>query len=215
MNYKAIQKTDFYKDTYLKIAELKKDFAVNHSFLHINHVINNAKKLAKTFSLNKQQRRLLYIACALHDVGYLEGREEHAQNGSKIAQEFLLKNKFNEKDTKIICDAIANHGGKSQDALIDPVSMCLAIADKLDFTRTRYKRSLLKKEKADIFCSIVSNDLSICENTIVMTINVLNKFSIEGYENEYFGIKLKNFLNLLSNYLHCKLKIQYNYVDKK
>ena len=45
MNYIDILNSDFFKQTYLQIEELKKDYPVNHGFIHIHNVINNSKKL--------------------------------------------------------------------------------------------------------------------------------------------------------------------------
>ena len=65
MDYKEILKSDYFKETYAKIEELKKDFYVNHGFIHINGVINNAKYLADLFCLNpKQKESILDMASA-------------------------------------------------------------------------------------------------------------------------------------------------------
>ena len=77
MDYVDILKSDYYKETYSKIEELKKDFYVNHGFIHIDGVIKNADYLADLFCLTRKQKELLLIASALHDVGYLMGREDH------------------------------------------------------------------------------------------------------------------------------------------
>ena len=41
MNYIDIQNTDFFQNSYSKIEELKKDFPVNHGFIHIKNVIKH------------------------------------------------------------------------------------------------------------------------------------------------------------------------------
>ena len=39
MNYLDIVNSDYFKETYSKIEEMKKDFPVNHGFIHVNNVI--------------------------------------------------------------------------------------------------------------------------------------------------------------------------------
>lgn len=209
MKYTEILKSEFYKETYEKIAELKKDFAVDHSFLHIQHVIKNAKKLSKTFNLSNKQKNLLYIACCLHDIGYLEGRENHAQNGSLIAREFLKKHNIKECDIDVICSAIANHGGKEEKDFYDKVSLCLTIADKLDFIGSRYNEKLMTVEKAKNFKNIISNDLSLQNNSLILKIFVTSNFDSKKFEEEYFGVKLFNFLNLVCKTLNYNNKVEY------
>lgn len=209
MNYRDIQKTQFYKDTYSTIAELKKDFSVNHSFLHVNHVVAQAKKLANLFDLDNNQRRLLYVACVLHDIGYLEGREEHAKNGAICARKFLTENNFDPKDIDIICSAIANHGGKRESDLDDTLSMCLCIADKLDFCKTRYNRHIPGHEVNQTFLGIERNTLKFCNNVLVLEVFVNKKFSREYFLNDYFGKKLNTFLGLVAAKFRTTYEIKF------
>ena len=58
MNYQDILESKYFNETYAKIEELKKDFCVNHSFIHINGVIKSAKYLADLFCLNFKQKEL-------------------------------------------------------------------------------------------------------------------------------------------------------------
>ena len=43
----------------------------------------------KEFIFN--QKELLLIACTLHDIGYLEGRDDHALSGGILAEKYLKK----------------------------------------------------------------------------------------------------------------------------
>jgi len=198
MNYKDIQNSKFYKDTYTKIEDLKKDFYVNHGFLHIDHVLKNAKRVANEFNLTRKEKQLLYMACCLHDVGYLDGRDDHALNGSIIARNFLEQNKVKLSDIDIICNAIANHGGKRSDDFLEPVSKCLCIADKLDFVRSRYDKSLAPREIANLFLSVKDTRFLIENDKYIIEIYAERNFSESAFLDDYFGKKLVAFLKLLS-----------------
>lgn len=209
MNYKEIMNSEYYYATYSRIAEIKKDYPVDHAFLHIRHVVTYAKKLAKIFKLSNHQRKLLYIACALHDIGYLDGRENHAKSGSERAEIYLTKlNKLPKKDIEVIVSAIANHGGKEVLDFSEPVSMCLAIADKLDFVGSRYKNTNPKYDCSN-YKKIVKNEFVLKDNKIQLTIFIKNGFNIEEFNTSHFGIKLKKFLDLLSLYLGIPNEIEF------
>lgn len=207
MNYKDILKSNYFKETYSKIKELKKDFPVDHSFIHINNVIEYGKMCASLFNLDKKQKNLLLIACCLHDIGYLSGRDNHAFNGSVLAIEYLLNNGFNEIDTNIICKAIANHGGKEESNLTDLISLCLAISDKLDFTSSRYNILKLDYPNNEIFPFIKKNILSYKNNNLTLLIITKKGFNKDLFiESNYYN-KLTNFFNLVSGVLHSNFKI--------
>lgn len=212
MNYKEIMNSEYYYATYSRIAEIKKDYPVDHAFLHIRHVVTYAKKLAKIFKLNNHQRKLLYIACTLHDIGYLDGRENHAKSGSERAKVYLTGlNKFSLNDIELISSAIVNHGGKELSAFSEPVSMCLAIADKLDFAGSRYKNTNPKYDFSN-YKKIVKNEFVLKDNKIQLTIFVKNGFNIEEFNTSHFGIKLKKFLDLLSLSLGVPNEIEFKII---
>lgn len=212
MNYKDIMNSEYYFTTYSRIAEIKKDYPVDHAFLHIRHVVMYAKNLAKIFKLNNHQRKLLYIACTLHDIGYLDGRESHAKSGSERAKVYLTGlNKFSTSDIELISSAIVNHGGKELSDFSEPVSMCLAIADKLDFAGSRYKNINPKYDFSN-YKKIVKNEFVVIDGKIQLTIFVKNGFNIEEFNSGHFGTKLKKFLDLLSLSLGVPNEIEFKII---
>lgn len=209
MNYIDILNSNYFKETYSKIEEMKKDYPVNHGFIHVFNVIENAKRLADTFKLTKKQKELLLIACTLHDIGYLEGRDDHALNGSVIAEKYLNKLGFKEEDIFIICNAIKNHGGKKTEDFTETVSMCLAIADKLDFIGKRYDKTRLKEEYLEIFPNILDTNLEYKNNELTLKIIVNNKFNLSAFQESNYFNKLTIFFNLLSEVLNSKYNVKY------
>lgn len=209
MNYLDIINTDYFKETYSKIEELKKEYPVNHGFIHINNVIENAKKIAITFKLDNHQTNLLLIAAFLHDIGYLQGKDDHAYNGCILAKDILKKWNFNDNDITIISTAIKNHGGKKDDEYNDIISMCLIIADKLDFINTRYDTTRLKEEYLKTFPYIMDTFIEYNNNEITLNIVINKEFSIDTFNSSSYYNKLNNFLNLLSKRLISTYKIQY------
>ena len=55
MNYSDILNSKYFIEIYTKIEEMKKDYPVNHGFIHINNVIRNAKRLVNIFLDNEDE----------------------------------------------------------------------------------------------------------------------------------------------------------------
>lgn len=213
MNYTDILNSEYFKETYTKIEELKKDYYVNHGFLHINGVIENAKYLAEVFSLDLRQKELLLVASVLHDIGYLMGREEHAKNGGILAYEYL-KGKMSDADVKLVCDAISSHGGKCDEDYLSPVSRCLILADKFDFSKVRYKDDGKEHSSLPLFKSIEKVHLRKENlNNYKLDIYSTNKNLFDGIEDNYFFKKLFEVFARFKKV--CNYNIELNILDYK
>ena len=209
MNYKDILKSEYFKAVYTEIEELKKDFCVNHGFLHVNSVIKNADYLADLFELTPKQKELLLIASTLHDIGYLKGREGHAQNGGVLAREYL-KGKLLVEDVELICNAIACHGGKKESDYVCPISMCLILADKLDFTKRRYQDDGKEHKDLPMFLTIEKILLTkLSENDFVLKIYTTNKSYYDNLESSYFFDKLFGVFRKLEKVCGYKIKVEF------
>ena len=207
MTHQDILKSKYFKQTYTQIEELKKDFYVNHGFIHIDGVINNAKYLADLFCLSDKEKELLLIASALHDIGYLMGREGHAKNGGILAYEYL-KDKMPKQDVDIVCNAIASHGGKLEDDYCHPVSMCLILADKFDFCKQRYTDDGKEHTSLPLFLSIEKIELTKeSENNYKLNIYTTNKELFNNLEDNYFFKKLLEVLEKLNKVWNYKVEI--------
>ncbi len=212
-SYKDILKSNYYKETYTKIEELKKDFYVNHGFIHIKNVTNNAEYLADLFCLDSRQKELLLIASVLHDIGYLKGRENHDVNGSVLAYEYL-KNLMPKEDVDLICSAIASHGGKNDEDYINPISMCLILADKLDFTKDRYKDDGKEHVNLPLFLSIEKIMLTKDDiNNFTLKIYTTSKPLFDNLDDNYYFKKLFEVLRKLKNI--CNYDVKINFIDCK
>lgn len=202
MNYKDILKSDYFKATYTQIEEMKKDFPVNHGFIHIRNVLAHAKELAREFGLTNPQRKNLYIACVLHDIGYLGGRKDHAESGAILARECLSKCGLKQTDISVICSAIALHGGKDKAAFLCPVARCLAIADKMDLTRDRYDQANPSYD-VSIFDNIYKSNFKVTDGGLCLTLTVSPAFDEAAFLSTYFGQKLTAFLALAATTLNA------------
>lgn len=210
VDYKEILNSRYFIKTYSKIEKKKKNFYVNHGFVHINNVLKNAERLVDVFSLTEREKNMLFVACLLHDIGYLKNRDNHAFYGAVLARKYLKNKAFCKHCVEKICDAISSHGGKNESDYDDVVSRCLIIADKLDFVSSRYNENLLEDEnKRKIFLNVVDTFLKYKDNCVSLCIVISKNFDKVLFENSKYYLKLVSFLELLCKKLTCGYCIKY------
>ena len=129
----------------------------HYGIIHTLSTIEYAKQLAECFSLTDHEKRLLYIACALHNVGHLNGKSLHAQTGAEMAKAYLRKAGMDIKDINTVGGAIASHLGRRGDNFYDSVSACLILADKMDFGSTRVKPYFEPLSREDAVCKSITS----------------------------------------------------------
>lgn len=205
LTYKDICKSDYFKEKYAKIEELKKDFPVNHGFVHVSHVLKNAKRLAKLFNLDKKDAQLLLIAASLHDIGYLDNRDNHPQSGAVLAKEYL-KDKLPEEDLSKVCLMIASHGGKHKDDYQNLCCICMILADKLDFIASRYDKEKIY-DRHKIYLTIKATEIVKCKNYYQLVIKTTNKSLFSNISEHHFFQKLQDVLNKIYEYGGIRIEI--------
>ena len=135
---------------------LKQGEAKYYGMLHTLSTIEFAKQLAICFDLSAHEEDLLYMACALHNIGHLHGKTLHAQTAAEMAKTYLKKHDVNLKDINTICSAIKSHLGKANDNFYDNVSACLILADKMDFGATRIKADFKNLSDEERVCKNIT-----------------------------------------------------------
>ncbi len=135
---------------------LKQADAKYYGMLHTLSTIEYSKQLAECFNLTPHEQELLFIACALHNVGHLHGKTLHAQTAAEMAKAYLKKHEMNLKDINTICSAIKSHLGKANDNFYDNVSACMILADKMDFGATRIKANFEDLSAEDKICKQIT-----------------------------------------------------------
>lgn len=113
--------------------KLSKEF-IYHNYVHTLRVFKSTKEIIDNSSFTDEESLILKLAALLHDVGYIVSREEHEEEGARIAAAFLTKEGLDAKLVdqiaqtiratkmgvtpsneleKVLCDADASHFAKS------------------------------------------------------------------------------------------------------
>lgn len=102
-----------------------------HSILHINDVMESAKKLAALENIQEHDRNLLFTAVAFHDSGFIYQVNDHELKGCEIVREVLPNFDYNDEEIAIICNMImATKIPQSPKSLLDEI-ICDADLDYL------------------------------------------------------------------------------------
>ena len=148
---------------YSRIEVLKQNDPKHYGYIHTLCTLEYAKQLAECFDLSESEKNLLLIACALHNIGHLNGKTLHAQTGAEMAKGYLKKHNMSADDIKIVCSAISSHIGRRGDNFYDNVSACLILADKMDFGASRIKPYFEPLDDEDEICKTIS-DVEVLRN---------------------------------------------------
>ncbi|SHM83794.1 Pycsar system effector family protein [Polaribacter sp. KT 15] len=127
---------------------------VYHNLAHTQRVVESVKEIAESLKLDNIALENLVIAAWFHDIGYVEGSDNHEQKSIKIAAKFLKENNFDEKRIQVVSEVILatemNSVPKNilEEIIRDADCAHLASKDFIDYTsllRREWELSLEKK----------------------------------------------------------------------
>lgn len=67
---------------------------IYHNFNHTLRVVNSVRTIGGAEGLKAEETEALILAALFHDVGYIEGPENHEQRSSMMARDYLLENNY-------------------------------------------------------------------------------------------------------------------------
>ena len=79
---------------------------IYHNFNHTLRVVNSVKTLIEAEKINEADAEMLLISAWFHDAGYVQGYENHEDNGIKIVTQFLNENNYDPQKIEQIAKLI-------------------------------------------------------------------------------------------------------------
>ena len=115
-------------------------FDAAHREDHVRSVIGQCEKLGKFYDVNHE---MLYVAAAYHDLGLVDGREQHhISSGSIVREDKELRRWFSEDELETIAQAVEDHRASSQEPPRDIYGRILAEADRQIDPETIIRRTV-------------------------------------------------------------------------
>ena len=109
---------------------------LNHGLNHIINVTNIMDRLTDVIGIYDEEKNDLLIAAVLHDIGQVDGRQNHGLKGKVFTQNYL-NGKISDARLEKIVSAIEFHSQKDNMDDLPLFTNLITFADKMDFT---YKR---------------------------------------------------------------------------
>ena len=203
MNYIDILNNNKVIENYNKIDDIN-PYPFNHGLKHVKNVCKIMDKLCSTLDITGEEKEALLIASALHDIGQVDGREEHGRK----AKEFLIE-KFgselkNNKYYNDILDAIEYHDNPCN--LEFPLfTLLVQFCDKMDFSKDRLEDNY--RDKFRYYCYENIDKVDFIYTDDVFGINIITR-NIDNFAElflkENFSKKVINAVLALAQKLNRK-----------
>lgn len=171
-----------------------------HNLQHTINVVTAAEIISTAEGLDKKERSIIIVAAWFHDVGYINGSEEHEENSAKIAAEYLFSKGVNTGDIQIIRELILSTRHPQQPLTVAAQVIC--DADLLHLADNDYdeKNALLRKE-----WRATKNDTCSDENWLIRNITFLsNQRYFTSFCRDNFEKKKQKNLKKLKKQLQNK-----------
>lgn len=208
--FEQIKNDPYIINLYNEIELLEQDGGLwhNHSFLHINSVINTVETILLKLNYSEDIIERAKVAALLHDIGCIKGKEDHAKRSYDMAKEYFIKNNIETNDNDEILEAIKLHGTKEK--VDNDLAKILIFADKLDIKKDRItevgKTVDVVKESQYIEDIIVDiNDEKLIVNFIAN-----KKINKKVFDTYYFLPKVFSAIEHFADYISLKPEILFN-----
>ena len=200
MNYIDILNNPKVIENYNKIDEIN-PYPFNHGLRHVKNVCKIMDNLCDTLNISGEEKEALLIAAALHDIGQVDGREEHG----KKAADFLIDN-FEEqlKNNSYYDDMISAISCHDYHSTTDyPLfTILVQFCDKMDFSKERLEYNYRDKFRYYCWEDVTEVRFIYDDNNFGINIITPNLFNFEElFLQENFSTKIINVVKVLADKL--------------
>lgn len=107
----------------------------HHNWDHVVNVMNITNKILTDLNYDEDTIESAKLAAILHDIGAIDGKENHAYKSYKFAEQYFDENNIKFAKRDMVLEAIKNHSdGFDSDNVIQ---LALILADKIELKSTR------------------------------------------------------------------------------
>lgn len=206
--YKKIYYDNEIRSIYKKIHDIEeanKNAWAHHDFAHVDNVKNLVIEILGKLNCDDDYIEQAKIAAILHDIGAIDGKQNHAYRSYEYAKRYFTKNNIKLKNMELILEAIKNHSdGFDTDNLIQ---LALILSDKLDIKSTRPTKEGLNIPGNRQFGNIEDIHIDIRGRVFEVRFIANKLLDKEELENYYFtkkvGKAIKSFAERFD--LTCKV----------
>lgn len=205
--YNFLNSNDDIKKIYLQVEkkEIKDGGWAFHNYEHIKNVTMMAEKILRSLNFDENTIYKCKIACLLHDVGTLQGKENHAQRSFEYAKKLFEDKNLIFNDSESVLDAIKNHSSNFDTNNI--ISLSIILADKLDIKKTRISEAGKKIKGNRQYAHIEDITINIQDNRLIINFITDGNMIMEEVNDYYFTKKVFKAIQAFSKKLDLNYSI--------
>lgn len=173
-----------------------------HNYEHVKNVSKIAEKILTDLNFNQETIYQCKLACLLHDVGALQGKEEHAQRSFEYARKLFEDKNWIFEGSASVLDAIKNHSSGFETNNI--IALSIILADKLDIKKTRISEEGKKIEGNRQYAHIEDIIINIQNDTLTINFITDGKIIMKEVNHYYFTDKVFKAIKAFSKKLNLK-----------
>ena len=171
-------------DEVTKFEELDVYAQAHHNLIHVRNVIFTVETVLKKLGYDDEFIEEAKIGALLHDIGCIEGKENHANRSYNIAKEYFKKNNIKLKYHDLVLEAIKNHSeGFDSDNMM---TLSIIFADKLDVKYDRLTTKGHDIEGVRQIKHIKDIKIDITEEVLKVDFITNEYIDIKELEEEYY-----------------------------
>lgn len=181
----------------IEIIEDKEGGWAYHNYAHILNVLDIMESTLLSMGCNQEFITKSKIACLLHDVGALQGKENHAYRSYEYAKNYFKNNDIKFDGIKEVLEAIKIHSnGFDTNNLI---ALSLIFADKLDIKKSRITEEGKKIVGNRQYVHIEDIIISIDKKCLIVNFITDGNMNMKEVNEYYFTKKVFNSIESFSN----------------
>lgn len=172
----------------------------HYDFNHVYNVAMMVEKILKQLQYNPPFTEEAKIAVILHDMGSLQGKENHANRSCELAKKYFKRKAIKLENKALVLEEIQIHSdGFETDNIM---ALALILADKLDIKKTRLARAGYEVEGLNEIQHIEEIQVTIDSEQVVISYVANEAMNLRKLESSYFitkGFKsIRNFSEKLN-----------------
>ncbi len=183
-----------------------------HNLSHTKRVVRSAKEICLGENISKTDTDLVLLAAWLHDIGYINGCDNHEDKSVVLAIAFLEKNKVSSENIAVILNLIS--ATKIDYKPINRLEYIIRDADSAHFGSKDYKdiSELLRNEWEVANGKVYANSEWAKENILFFTKHhhFYTNYALENWQE----VKDKNLIGLLKKIKKQKVEEENNKIKK-
>lgn len=180
----------------------------HHNFNHVSNVKDIVEEILRMLNYDNEFIEEAKIAAIMHDVGAIQGKENHAERSYIYAKNYFNENNINIEHKEQVLEAIKNHSdGFDSDNIIQ---LALILADKLDIKYTRPTKRGLEIPGNRQYGNIENINTEIKDGALKIKFKSNDKLDKKELEDFYFMKKVGNAIKSFANKLNLKYEVFLN-----